>query len=143
LLEARGSWPSSDLGDDQPRNYYLRVIAPDGSTYMNAPATTGTDAVPEIPAITYQEMLQVANKIHTLASAQWNSTWRMMFVRGVDQYNTPVTVAIAFPLDSVQETLTQMQLFIVLVGVAVVLVAVIAGYAAVQRSLRGLRAIEG
>jgi len=142
LLEARGSWPSSGPGNDQPRNYYLRVIAPDGSTYMNAPATTGTDAVPDIPAITYQEMLQVANEVHTVGSVQGNSTWRLMFVRGVDQYNTPVTVAVALPLDSVQETLTQMQLFIALVGVGVVLVAVVAGYAAVQRSLRGLRAIE-
>lgn len=142
LLEARGSWPSNAPTSDLPSNYYMRVLAPDGSTYLDAPATTGTDSVPEIPSITYQEMLQAAGQIHTVGSVQGNSTWRMVFVRGVDQYNTPVTVAIALPLDAVQDTLAQMQLFIGLVGVGVVLVAVIAGYAAVQRSLRGLRAIE-
>lgn len=142
LLEARGSWPSDDSSSDTVSNYYMRVIAPDGSTYMNAPATTGTDSVPDIPSITYQEMLQVSGDIRTVGSVQGDSTWRMVFVRGVDQYNTPVTVAIALPLDALQDTLAQMQLFMAMVGLGVVIVAGVAGYAAVQRSLRGLRAIE-
>ena len=142
LLEARSSWPANAPTNDQPTTYYMRVMSADGSTHLDAPATTGTSAVPDIPAITYDQMLQIRGDVHTVGSVEGPTEWRMVMVRGVDQFGTPVSVAIALPLDSVNNTLAQMQLFIMLVGIGVVLLAGVTGYAAVHRSLRGLRAIE-
>ena len=142
LLEARSSWPANAPTNEQPTAFYMRVMSADGSTYLDAPATTGTSAVPDIPPITYDEMLQVRGDVRTVGSVQDSTQWRMVMVRGVDQFGTPVSVAIALPLDAVNNTLGQMQLFIMLVGIGVVLLAGVTGYAAVHRSLRGLRAIE-
>lgn len=143
LLEARGAWPTDAPTSRQPNTYYMRVMAADGSTFLNVPATTGTDAVPDIPPISYDQTLQQAGTVRTVGSVHGPTMWRMVLVRGVEeQTGTPVSVAIALPLDSVNNTLHQMQLVLLLVGLGVVLVAGITGYAAVHRSLRGLRAIE-
>lgn len=143
VLEARGAWPANTPTSRQPNTYYMRVMAADGSTYLNVPATTGTDAVPDIPPISYDETLQLAGTVRTVDSVEGPTQWRMVLVRGVqEQTGAPVSVAIALPLNSVNATLHQMQLFILLVGLGVVLLAGITGYAAVHRSLRGLRAIE-
>src|SRR5690625_182129 len=143
VLEARGAWPTDAPPNRQPNTYYLRVMAADGSTYLNVPATTGTDAVPDIPPISYDQTLQLAGTVRTVDSVQGPTQWRMVLVRGVqEQTGAPVSVAIALPLNSVNATLHQMQLFILLVGLGVVLLAGVTGDAAVHRSLRGLRAIE-
>src|SRR5699024_6314702 len=68
VLEARGGWPANAPTSRQPNTYYLRVMAADGSTYLNVPATTGTDAIPEIPPTTYDETLQQAGTVRTVGS---------------------------------------------------------------------------
>src|SRR5699024_539860 len=40
LLEARGAWPADAPTTHQPNTYYMRVMAADGSTFLNVPATT-------------------------------------------------------------------------------------------------------
>ncbi|SEE93345.1 two-component system, OmpR family, sensor kinase [Ruania alba] len=141
LLENRGPFDPQD-GRNQPvTNYYVRILSADGTTLSDIPATTGTDAVPDFPVVTYEQLDTLAGKTQTIGSIEGTSTWRMVLLRGsVGQ--EAVTVAVALPMDDVTTTLAQMQLFTVLVGLGVVLLAAAAGYVAVQRSLRGLRDIE-
>ncbi|WP_246465134.1 sensor histidine kinase [Ruania alkalisoli] len=142
LLENRGPFDPQDEREQPVTTYYVRVLAADGSTFMDIPATTGTDAVPDFPSVTYDQLDTLAGKTQTIGSVEGTSTWRMVLLRGFVGQDTPVTVAVALPMDDVTATLARMQLFTLLVGLGVVTLAAAAGYVAVQRSLRGLRDIE-
>ncbi|UFU03569.1 HAMP domain-containing histidine kinase [Ruania suaedae] len=142
LLENRGPFDPQDEREQPVTTYYVRVLATDGSTFMDIPATTGTDAVPDIPSVAYDQLDTLAGKTQTIGSVEGGSTWRMVLLPGFVGQDTPVTVAVALPMDDVTATLAQMQLFTLLVGLGVVTLAAAGGYVAVQRSLRGLRDIE-
>ncbi|CAM3641900.1 cell wall metabolism sensor histidine kinase WalK [Occultella aeris] len=123
-----------------PSDYYLRIIRDDDPDPVDIPATT-EQAVPDMPdldGVTGDEWAFV-----TVRSVESGPSWRVAVAPLEDQTGAEQgAIAIALPLSSMDKTLSLMRLVMGGVGAGVVIIGAVAGYIAVQRSLRGLRDIE-
>ncbi|TDE94172.1 HAMP domain-containing histidine kinase [Occultella glacieicola] len=130
-------------GSDEmlPSDYYLRIVRDDDPAPVNFPATTEA-AVPEIPDL--DDVTGDGWVYWTVSSVGNGPSWRVAVAPLEDRATGAEegAVAIALPLTNMDKTLTLMRLVMVGVGAGVVVMGAIAGYIAVQRSLRGLRDIE-
>jgi two-component system OmpR family sensor kinase len=114
-----------------PSDFYVRAIDPDGGTWT---AVNDREAEPALP-----EDNDVGPVPVTVDSVNHSGVqWRAMTVRGVR--GEPTTVAI--DLSEVQSTMRALTWSQVGIGVAVLLVIGIAGFAVVHRSLRPLVEVE-
>ncbi|ODQ90232.1 two-component sensor histidine kinase [Mycolicibacterium flavescens] len=114
-----------------PSNFYVRGVGPDGRTWM---AVNDRDAEPDLPADNDVGPVPV-----TIGSADDSGVlWRAMTVRGPG--GELMTVAI--DLSDVQMTVRELTYAQVGIGLAVLLVLGVAGYAVVHRSLRPLVEVE-
>lgn len=126
-----GPGPNDSPG---PTDYFVGVVI-DGVPYVITEPTTAGGDTPKLPDVdTLEDGVPV-----TVRSTDGNGpTWRLCIYPRPDG-----TIAvIALPLTSVDETTAEMLRTMAIVGLAVVVLAALAGYVAVQRSLRPLRDIE-
>jgi two-component system OmpR family sensor kinase len=142
LLDASRSWaqaphiPPPPMEQDPnpsrpPSKFYVRGVGSDGRIWM---AVNDRDAEPALPADN-----DVGPEPVTVGSLDnSNVEWRAMSVRGThDQLTT-----VAIDLSDVQSTVRALTWSQVGIGVAVLLVLGIAGFAVVHRSLRPLVEVE-
>jgi two-component system, OmpR family, sensor kinase len=114
-----------------PSNFFVRGVGADRRTWM---AVNDRDAEPLLPANNDVGPVPV-----TVRSVHHSDVeWRAMTVRGTN--GELITVAI--DLSDVQSTVTALILSQVGIGLAVLLVLGVAGYAVVHRSLRPLAEVE-
>ncbi|MFV0427145.1 MAG: sensor histidine kinase [Beutenbergiaceae bacterium] len=130
-----------ETGDDGsanhrgPTDYFVAVIAGD-TMYISSTPTTAGGQMPAVPAPTNL----VAGQPLTVPSADGAElAWRLV---AYNTSNDTSVLIVALPMDPVNQTTASMLRAMLLVGVAVVVVATLAGYLSVQRSLRPLRDIE-
>lgn len=140
LLEASHSWalaprrlpPPYDGADPErpPSKFYVRGIANDGTPFT---AINDRNAVPALPPDN-----DVGPNPTTLPSVNGSDIlWRAVSVRGPHGLTT-----VAIDLSDVQQTVSSLVLLQIGIGVAVLVVVGIAGFAVVQRSLRPLVEVE-
>ncbi|MGV0852188.1 sensor histidine kinase [Mycolicibacterium phlei] len=114
-----------------PSNFYVRGVLPDGRMWM---AVNDRDAEPDLPADN-----DVGPEPVTIGSTNGSAVqWRAMTVRGPG--GEVMTVAI--DLSDVQTTVRELTYAQAGIGLAVLLVLGVAGYAVVHRSLRPLDEVE-
>ena len=114
-----------------PSDFYVRGVDPDGGTWM---AANDREAEPALP-----DDNDVGPVPVTVGSVNHSSVqWRAMTVRGMAGELTTV----AIDLSNVQSTVRALAWSQVGIGVAVLLVLGIAGFAVVHRSLRPLVEVE-
>jgi two-component system OmpR family sensor kinase len=114
-----------------PSNFYVRGIDPDGRVWM---AVNDREAEPSLP-----DSNDVGPEPVTVGSINHSDVqWRAMTVRGMRGELTTV----AIDLSDVASTVRALLWSQVGIGVAVLLVLGIAGYAVVHRSLRPLAEVE-
>src|SRR6195952_1742634 len=114
-----------------PSNFYVRGIDPDGRVWM---AVNDREAEPSLP-----DSNDVGPEPVTVGSINHSDVqWRAMTVRGIRGEFTTV----AIDLSDVASTVRALLWSQVGIGVAVLLVLGIAGYAVVHRSLRPLAEVE-
>jgi two-component system OmpR family sensor kinase len=114
-----------------PSNFYVRGIDPDGRVWM---AVNDREAEPLLP-----DSNDVGPEPVTVGSINHSDVqWRAMTVRGIRGELTTV----AIDLSDVASTVRALLWSQVGIGVAVLLVLGIAGYAVVHRSLRPLAEVE-
>jgi two-component system OmpR family sensor kinase len=142
LLDASRSWaqaprrmPAPPMEGPNPArppsDFYVRGIGPDGHVWM---AVNDRDAEPALPADN-----DVGPEPVTIGSVSHSSVqWRAMTVRG--PLGELTTVAI--DLSDVQSTVRALTYAQVGIGLAVLLVLGVAGFAVVHRSLRPLVEVE-
>lgn len=131
-----------------PSDYHLRYLNADGSTIGDVDATTSDGDEPELPAMTQDEVDALDRDgyftvtSHSGDGPLWRVYAKTATIEFPDGSTVDGSVMLALPLTSVSETTEEMIKIMSLVGLAVVLVGALAGYYAVQRSLRPLRDIE-
>jgi two-component system OmpR family sensor kinase len=142
LLDASRSWAQAPRRMPQPpmegpnparppSDFYVRGIGPDGHVWM---AVNDRDAEPALPADN-----DVGPEPVTIGSVAHSSVqWRAMTVRGPGGELTTV----AIDLSDVQSTVRALTYAQVGIGLAVLLVLGVAGFAVVHRSLRPLVEVE-
>jgi two-component system, OmpR family, sensor kinase len=142
LLDASRGWaqaprpmPTPPVEDPNPArppsDFYVRGVGADGSVWM---AVNDREAEPALPADN-----NVGPEPVTVGSIHHSDVqWRAMSVRGLHGELTTV----AIDLSDVQSTVRALTWSQVGIGVAVLLVIGIAGYAVVHRSLRPLAEVE-
>jgi len=114
-----------------PSNFYVRGLLPDGRTWT---AVNDRDAEPDLPADN-----DVGPQPVTIGSVDGSAVqWRAMTVRGPG--GELMTVAI--DLSDVQTTVRELTYAQAGIGLAVLVVLGVAGYAVVHRSLRPLDEVE-
>jgi two-component system OmpR family sensor kinase len=114
-----------------PSNFYVRGVDPDGGIWM---AVNDRDAEPALPADNDVGPLPV-----TIASVDNPDVqWRAMTVRGP----TGGLTTVAIDLSDVRTTVRELTYAQVGIGLAVLVVLGVAGYAVVHRSLRPLTEVE-
>lgn len=142
LLDASRGWAqaprtppeSSIVGPNPlrpPSDFYVRGVGPDGQVWT---AINDREAEPLLPADNNVGPVPVT--VDSVDGA--NAQWRAVTVR--DQFDEYITVAI--DLSNVQSTVEALTWSQVGIGVAVLLVLGIAGYAVVHRSLQPLVEVE-
>ncbi len=142
LLDASRSWAQAPRRMPQPpmegpnparppSNFYVRGIGPDGHVWM---AVNDRDAEPLLPADNDVGPVPV-----TIGSVAHSSVqWRAMTVRGPGGELTTV----AIDLSDVQSTVRALTYAQTGIGLAVLLVLGVAGFAVVHRSLQPLVEVE-
>jgi two-component system OmpR family sensor kinase len=142
LLDASRSWAQAPRRLPQPpmegpnparppSDFYVRGIGPDGHVWM---AVNDRDAEPSLPADNDVGPVPV-----TIGSVNHSSVqWRAMTVRGPGGELTTV----AIDLSDVQSTVRALTYAQVGIGLAVLLVLGVAGFAVVHRSLQPLVEVE-
>ncbi|GAA3795149.1 sensor histidine kinase [Cellulomonas soli] len=125
-----------------PSDYFVRQqVAGVESTYQS-PAAAEHYGQPEIPDLTADEAAAIAGVPFTVPSTTGGSSWRVVAFPGRTPLGQLGSVAVALPLMDVDRTVEKMVLTLVLSGLGIVLLGVVAGGWAVQRSLRPLQEIE-
>jgi two-component system OmpR family sensor kinase len=114
-----------------PSNFYVRGIGPDGRVWM---AINDRDAEPTLPAD--NDVGPVPVTVGSLDGS--NVQWRAVSVRG----SRGEFITVAIDLSDVQSTMRALIWSQVGIGLAVLLVLGVAGYAVVHRSLRPLVEVE-
>jgi two-component system, OmpR family, sensor kinase len=114
-----------------PSNFYVRGIGPDGRVWM---AINDRDAEPALPAD--NDVGPVPVTVGSLDGS--NVQWRAVSVRG----SRGEFITVAIDLSDVQSTMRALIWSQVGIGLAVLLVLGVAGYAVVHRSLRPLVEVE-
>jgi two-component system OmpR family sensor kinase len=138
LLDASRTWAqaprrqSADGPDPgrPPSKFYVRGINPDGGTFT---AINDRNAEPALPANN-----DVGPNPTTLPSVNGDIEWRAVTVHGLHGGLTTV----AIDLSDVEHTVRSLVLLQIGIGVAVLVVVGIVGFAVVQRSLRPLAEVE-
>ncbi len=142
LLDASRGWAQAPSGPASsptegpspsrpPSDFYVRGVGPDGSVWM---AVNDREAEPDLPANNDVGPVPVTVDSVNHSGVQW----RAMTVRGPDGELTTV----AIDLSDVQTTVRALIYAQVGIGLAVLLVLGVAGYAVVHRSLRPLVEVE-
>lgn len=126
-----------DPGDDRrgPTDYFIAVIE-DEVAYVWSEPTTADGATPELPL---PQSVTPGEPITVDSADGAGPRWRIAYFA---QPGNAYVVVVALPLTYVTSTTAAMLRIMILVGLAVVTVAAVAGYLAVQWSLRPLRDIE-
>lgn len=141
LLDASRGWAQAPRGSADavespnptrpPSNFYVRGVDPDGRTWI---AVNDRDAEPALPA--NNDVGPVPVTIGSLDDP--GVQWRAMTVRGPESELTTV----AIDLSDVQTTVRELTYAQVSIGLAVLVVLGVLGYAVVHRSLRPLVEVE-
>lgn len=124
---------------ERPSDYYVQVSLVDGRT-MEIEATTAGGAVPQVPA--HSAPLGRGNETTVASDEGVGPRWRLGSYTLVQRGSDVGIMVIAVPLSTVEKTSGDLLRTMALAGSAVVILAALAGYYAVQRSLRPLRDIE-
>nr|WP_102141538.1 HAMP domain-containing sensor histidine kinase [Mycobacterium sp. QGD 101] len=141
LIDASRSWaqaprrPSTAPAEGPnparpPSDFYVRGIDPDGRNWL---AVNDREAEPALPADN-----NVGPEPVTVGSVNHTNEWRAMTVRGPNGELTTVAIDLA----DVQSTVRSLIYAQAGIGVAVLLVLGVVGYAVVHRSLRALTEVE-
>jgi two-component system, OmpR family, sensor kinase len=122
-------------GESRPRppsRFYVEVVTASGATVIETPTT---DA-PSVPALPDSSTIgSLAGMPVTVASVDGDAEWRVLV--------TPLSAesgwaVIAYPLGDVRATVGRLVLLQAVVGIAVTVIAGVAGFVVVRRSLRPL-----
>ena len=127
-----------------PSDYHVEFSSWDGTLVLQEEATTSYGRAPELPTLTKDEVEELDGAGFTVPSTHPpGERWRVIAqVATYTPDDAEGVVMVALPMTSVEETTIDMLRIMAVVGLAVVVVAALAGYVAVQRSLRPLRDIE-
>ena len=147
MLELQSRPGSMSSGPIGPTDYHVRYLDEEGTTIEDRDATTSEGYTPELPSMTLEELQANGGTYLTVVSAesggpQWRVLAKPATLLFTDGTIDDGSVLIALPLTSVTKTAAEMVRIMALVGLAVVVLAALAGYYAVQKSLRPLRDIE-
>lgn len=117
-----------------PTDYFVGIVIDDVAYIITKPTTAGGDT-PRLPDLATLR----ANEPVTVGSTDGSGpSWRLCVYPRPDG----AVAVLALPLTSVDDTTKEMLRTMTIVGIAVVVLAALAGYVAVQRALRPLRDIE-
>lgn len=137
----------ADPGDDTdyaPIDYAIEFRDENGSTIMTmgSPRVGGDEGIP-FPDLTTEEVHELSDDPFTITDASQNR-WRVLVAptAGDGNGNGNGSVIMALPLQSVDRTLHEMALVILLVGTSVVLVGMGTGGYVAHRALEPLRELE-
>ena len=146
LDRATGSGGGPPWGTDDsalPSDYYIELLAADGSTVQSPVTSDTSDAgTPRVPRRTLEELDARAQEPFTVAASEGAAGWRTIMRPATVGGRYAVTVVVALPLTGVERTLDQMRTVLVLSGLAVIGLGSVAGWVAVRRSLRPLQEME-
>ena len=129
--------PAIGQGDQPPRppsRFYVEIIRNDGRAPEVIETPDGmAGSTPDLPAATSATSL--AGQPFTVGSREGGDPWRVLVT---PMANGEGWIVLAMSLAELQGTVTQLVLLQLIVGMAVVIVAVSAGYLIVRRSLTPL-----
>ncbi|WP_149203811.1 sensor histidine kinase [Actinotalea subterranea] len=130
-------------GEHDLSEYQAVVFSTSGEVLDERAASVGTDAAPDIPALTAAEVLELDSQGFTVSSTDGEVTWRVLARPLVTQDSQVVgSVAVALPMTSAHATLERMRTVLLVIGATVVGLGAFAGSWGVRHSLRPLRQIE-
>lgn len=135
LVECTGD-PDQPL---RPSDYYVHVELTNGceDTIHSTTVSEGTE--PNLPAL--PSPLGPGEEF-TVSSIEGSTLWRVGSYTLTSHDVAVGSMVIAVPMTATQDAITNLIKTMMLVGLAVVVAGALAGYVAVQRSLRPLRDIE-
>lgn len=129
-----------------PSDYYVEYTDSSGVSDSYLRGTVSSEyGTPDVPDLSAGEVVDRAGEPFTTGSDQSGSRWRVVMypVYPNESSNHVVgTVAVALPLEGVEDTVRRMALALVLSGVGIVVIGAMVGGWAVRRSLKPLREIE-
>ncbi|HWS59277.1 MAG TPA: ATP-binding protein [Actinotalea sp.] len=137
--------PDAGGGDDDvlPSDYHVLFADPDGATSATYSTASGTAAVPDLPALTAQEVEDLEGVAFTVGSVEGSTRWRVLAQPLANQQGTVIgSVSVALPMTAAEATVRQMRVALTTIAVGVVALGSWAGWWGVRRSLQPLRQIE-
>ncbi|GEL95860.1 sensor histidine kinase [Cellulomonas composti] len=149
-LVTEGLWLANQAGTTEPgRNlptdYYGQFTTASGETqvmFAPRPDTLKAYGTPQFPELTATQAAERAGEPFTVSSSRSGERWRAIVYPARTTDGQDAVVAVALPLDDVQDTVTAMAGVLVASGLVILLVGALTGRWAVRRSLRPLREIE-
>ncbi|WP_420114388.1 histidine kinase dimerization/phospho-acceptor domain-containing protein, partial [Pseudactinotalea sp.] len=123
----------------RPTDYFVHVELYNGCAFRIEATTIGDGIQPALPDLA--EPLGAGEEF-TVASTSGSTLWRVGSYALVSPSGEVGTMMIAVPMTSVLKTVSNLIRTMALVGLGVVIAGALAGYWAVQKSLRPLRDIE-
>ncbi|MDR2114045.1 MAG: HAMP domain-containing histidine kinase, partial [Bifidobacteriaceae bacterium] len=135
-----------DAAISGPSDYVLMFFADDGDLLITLMGRGGERrSPPDLDSLTPAEVAEHENAAFTVASVEGGQTWRVVAARLAT--SDPVTspgssVVLALPFDSVRATTRAMGLTVIWMALAAAVVATMAGFGLVRRSLRSLENVE-
>ncbi|MGN8245047.1 sensor histidine kinase [Cellulomonas soli] len=140
--QAKAVLYGQSIGEYAPSDYYVRWQFPGLEKAFLSRAAIAQYGEPSVPDIGADEAAAASGVPFTTHSSLTGSRWRAVAYPQSNVLGQQGSVVVALPLLDVDRTVRQVTLAIVLTGLGIVLIGVVVGGWAVQRSLRPLREIE-
>ena len=144
VVKEAGEWHGGREGRTLPGlTAVLSTTSGEVVTRSVGPTTAG-DSVPDIPALSIDEVVSRQGSAFTVRSLEGPERWRVLALplRDTGRDRLVGSVAVALPMTSADATLDQMRVTLVVTTLSVVLLGAVVGSWGVRRSLRPLREIE-
>lgn len=140
---ALGSFVRPQDEPQLPSDYYVRYAPFTGETsiYVHEGVTTSS-GVPLVPSATMEEVFAQAGRPFSVASTRSQGSWRVVMYPVRSGQDVIGTVAVALPLDEVDETMAQITRLLMVSGLGIVVLGAVTASLGVRRALQPLRAVE-
>ncbi|HLS02414.1 MAG TPA: HAMP domain-containing sensor histidine kinase [Beutenbergiaceae bacterium] len=138
-------WEDYQPSRVRPTDYYFSIWDTQARVVTHSEATTVGDSTPDLPAFTDLTELAAGDRFASFDSTGESvQRWRVgVFpIRETESPKILGYAVVALPMTGLERTVDTMTRTVIMVGVAAVVLAIILGSLAVERSLRGLRRVQ-